>query len=401
MIQRTQSGFTLIEIMVGVTIALIGMVAMFQIQANWDRQQRSISSGGDAHVAGTISAFHIERDLRNAGMGFGNSSYLGCTVQANDAQRATTAFNFPLAPVLIVDGAGGAPDQIHVLYGSSSSLASTYTVASTSSTTTATGDTRNGLSPGDLVVISVPASPTQALGCSMAEITDTTTVADGRTVGHGAAAYTRSLTPPATRLAAGTGQCTGAGPWTCAVRYNPVAGSLNFPAADTPADTTGELRSLGDDPRLNVWAVDTTNKALTLRDRLHNGTASSVGDGIINLQAQYGLDTNGTGVVDTWTATDPNFVQATGFSAASSPNWTQLRAIRFALLLRGQDYDKAVLTATAPTWSGGAFVMTNVDGTADSGAGSLGVNNWRNYRYNVFEVTVPLPNLIWRQFWGP
>jgi hypothetical protein len=44
--------------------------------------------------------------------------------------------------------------------------------------------------------------------------------------------------------------------------------------------------------------------------------------------------------------------------------------------------------------------MTNVDKTTDSNpTGALATNNWRNYRYNVFEVTVPLRNMIWRRFW--
>jgi len=45
--------------------------------------------------------------------------------------------------------------------------------------------------------------------------------------------------------------------------------------------------------------------------------------------------------------------------------------------------------------------MTNVDGTPDSDPGDAtkgDVNNWRNYRYNVFEAVVPLRNaLIGRQ----
>lgn len=382
----TQAGFSLIEVMVGVVIALVGLVAMVQTQVNSDRQQRSINSGGDAQVSGTISAFHIERDLRNAGAGFGNSSYLGCTVSAFDAQRSPGAFTFPLAPVQIVNGAAGAPDEIRVLYGNSSALSSSYGVSTAAATSTTMQSSRNGLALGDLVVITTPASPSIAQGCRLAEITNTAPLSpdDGRTIGHNATAYTRTTPPPAIRLAAGAGQCTGAG--SCAVRYNPVAVTVAFPAADTPAGTVGELRSLGDDPRLNAWAVNTTSSTLTLRDRLHNATASDVSDGVVDLQAEYGLDTNGDDVVDTWQGADPG-------------DWTQVRSIRFAILSRGQDYDKAAVTTNAPTWSGGIFVMRNVDNTADAGTGSLGVNNWRNYRYNVFEVTVPLRNMIWRRFW--
>ena len=402
-----QSGFTLIELMVGATIALISMVVMFQVQENWGRQQRSISSGGDSHVAGTISAFHIERDLRNAGMGFGNSSYLGCTVSAYDAQRTGTGrFTFPLAPVQIINGVAGAPDEIRVLYGNSSSLSSSYNVARTIEATTAMADSRNGVALGDLVVVSTPVSTLPVgpvafpITCHLAEITSLTgffapaIADDGKSIRHDTTAYQRTSSPPATRLAAGAGQCTGAGPWNCAIRYNLAGGGLlpagwpatGFPDTNWGVGTQGELRSLGDDPRLNAWAVNTTLSTLTLRDRLHNGIASDVSDGVVDLQAEYGLDTNADDVVDTWQGADP-------------ADWTQVRSIRFALLSRGQDYDKLAVTTNAPTWSGGAFVMRNVNNTTDSGPTNLGVNNWRNYRYNVFEVTVPLRNMIWRRFW--
>jgi type IV pilus assembly protein PilW len=52
-----------------------------------------------------------------------------------------------------------------------------------------------------------------------------------------------------------------------------------------------------------------------------------------------------------------------------------------------------------------SFVMTNVDGTADTSTGcpdltnpadpNLTPNNWRLYRYSVYETVIPLRNMIW------
>jgi type IV pilus assembly protein PilW len=43
--------------------------------------------------------------------------------------------------------------------------------------------------------------------------------------------------------------------------------------------------------------------------------------------------------------------------------------------------------------------MLNLDNTADSGAsgvdGDTAANNWRNYRYRVYDTVVPLRNMIW------
>lgn len=370
----------MIEVMVGVVIALISIVMMFQVQESWDTQRRSIVSGGDSQVAGTISAFHLERDLRSAGSGFGNSAYLGCTVSAHDVV-GNRDFTFTYAPVLIADGALGTPDTISVLTGNSGSPTATFEVAFTSATQTNMKDTRTGLALGDIVVIAKPGPSV----CWLAEITSLQPVTpdSGREVGHTTTAYSRTTAPPQNRRTGAAGVCTGAGPWSCAPRYNPAAASATYTSAPPQY---GEIRSLGDDPRLNVWSVDSVRAALQRTELLHEGvTPTDVGDGVVDLQAQYGLDTNGDDVVDTWQVT--------------TPTWSQVRMVRFALLARGQDYDRVAVTTTAPAWAGGSFTMRNVDGTTDSGAGSLGVNNWRNYRYSVFEVTVPLRNMIWTRFW--
>jgi len=83
-------------------------------------------------------------------------------------------------------------------------------------------------------------------------------------------------------------------------------------------------------------------------------------------------------------------------------------AIRVGLLVRGRqfernrDSDSTVVanpvTPAVPTWAGSGvgsdFVMTNVDGTPDAPA-TAGPNNWRYYRYRVYERVIPLRNMIW------
>jgi len=98
----------------------------------------------------------------------------------------------------------------------------------------------------------------------------------------------------------------------------------------------------------------------------------------------------------TWTATAP--------STACLPFvW----AVRVALLARSDQFEKAWGvassggTAVAPTWAGGSFTMANIDGTADSYSTaplsnpSKNPNDWRHYRYRVFESIIPLKNVMW------
>src|SRR5918993_668477 len=94
-------GLSLIEILVGVAIGLIGVVAIFQAVAVWTKHTQTTSSGGDAQVAGTLALFNIERDLKQAGHGFGWAAtpVMGCAVAANDSTRAPPNFTFGLRAV--------------------------------------------------------------------------------------------------------------------------------------------------------------------------------------------------------------------------------------------------------------------------------------------------------------
>src|SRR6185369_4736466 len=85
------SGLTIIEILVGVAIGLIGIVAIFQAVAVWSKHTASTSSGGDAQVAGTLALFNIERDIKQAGHGFGRAQtpVMGCNVAEGDFTDAT------------------------------------------------------------------------------------------------------------------------------------------------------------------------------------------------------------------------------------------------------------------------------------------------------------------------
>jgi hypothetical protein len=142
---------------------------------------------------------------------------------------------------------------------------------------------------------------------------------------------------------------------------------------------------------------------------------SEAGDGIVNLQAEYGIDRNNDQVVgvNEWTETAPldnadplDLDNPCG--EATPKSWRCVRAIRVALLARSAHWDK---TACSPnpqrtSGAGGAlaltnFVMANVDGTAPSAAEAActedppSPNNWRRYRYSVYETVIPLRNMIW------
>jgi type IV pilus assembly protein PilW len=221
---------------------------------------------------------------------------------------------------------------------------------------------RTGVLRGDVVVA---VNATGGLACGMYEITGDAN-ADQVTLDHLIGAYTNAAGQPKTS------------------RYN-KGGGIAFALAGE-----GRLYSMGPSPARNLWTI-VGNKLVVSNDLAWvDGNADGANDqieaadAVINLQAEYGVDADNNGMIADaeWTNADP-------------ADWTRLLAVRFALLARGQQWERDKVTNVAPRWSAGTFTMTNVDGTADSdptGAGA--VNNWRHYRYNVYEAVVPLRNTI-------
>ncbi|WP_448506146.1 PilW family protein [Immundisolibacter sp.] len=379
---RRSLGFTLVEVLVGMAIALIGMVMMFQAMQTWESRKRTTAAGSDAQVAGSVAMFSLERDLKMAGYGFGNAMAMNCTVSAYDSTRpAPGTFTFPMVPVLITDGAAGAPDTITVLYGSGTTMSSSQSFDNLTPPPAVANDgfkrtnTRTGLRPGDLMI----ATDSGNAVCGLFEITGNAN-ADGLTVDHGTGAYlnfannqnvtaqTLLAADALARLQAQFLNNTGS------ARYNDGTAK--------GVGSTGAIFNLGSFPQLNVWQIS-NRRYLTVDNTLANqAAATEVAEGIVNLQAEYGVDTDGNGVI-----------AAGEWGVAAPGNWRQLRAIRVALLARSQQYEKTAVTTVAPAWAGGSFTMTNVDGTADTTPGNA--NDWRHYRYRVYETVIPLRNLIW------
>ncbi len=77
---RTSRGFTLVELMVGVLIGLIGTVVIFQVFAVSESQKRTTTGGSDAQQNGVFGLFQIERDMRMAGYGLNYMALLGCPI---------------------------------------------------------------------------------------------------------------------------------------------------------------------------------------------------------------------------------------------------------------------------------------------------------------------------------
>src|SRR6185312_369621 len=110
---RSQIGFSIIEIMVGVVIGMIAVLVIYQVFATSEGIKRNITAAGDAQQNGLLSSFMMGIELANAGNGL--------AVAAQDLGTCTPAASMvdslrPI-PLLITDGGGANnPDSFVVYY---------------------------------------------------------------------------------------------------------------------------------------------------------------------------------------------------------------------------------------------------------------------------------------------
>jgi type IV pilus assembly protein PilW len=363
-LQRGRSrGFSLVELLVASAIGIIASLAIFQVFAVFEGQKRTTTSGGEAQTSGTLALFTIERDVRQGGYGFNTPDLVGCALQGWDQQAGSALAASSLVPASITQGAGstpgvaGAPDAITLAYGNGDALPAPVSILIGSLGVTddfiKTVNALYGFQPGEHVVIAEAGKP-----CTLAQV---------------------NQIPPATgdntklNLQAGSyvSPYTGA---TLPTRYNNPAG------LGTAYTTNGKVYDIGPAPTIKVFSVQ---NAQLMSQAFGAAAATPMFDNIVQLQAQYGKDTNNDGAVDVFDETTP----------ASTAEWAAVLAIRIAVVARSGLYEKDQVSpptirlwedsANPPTTTGPVWTLT-----ADE----------RHYRYKVFQTVIPLRNMIWRPY---
>lgn len=370
-------GVTLIELMVGLVVGLLATLVIAQALSFTESQKRTTTSGTDAQINGALALHALSRDLQMAGYGLSASaSALGCEVRASKDGKN---YALPLAPVLITNGAAGAPDTIQVI-NSNKPYSLPYRVTEDHPRTAANFflGSALGIAVGDLM-LAVPATIDADHWCSLFNVTGANGDEESKSKGNG-----QGLN----QIIHNSGS---KGPW------NQPGGQTIFPADGYPAGSY--LINLGQfiDRTYSISA-----NALTLKTTLWSTLATTSDElfpQIVQLQAMYGKDTNNDGAVDTWDNTTP----ATNDNAM----WRQVLAVRIALVARSQNYEKAVVTTSNPQWDPGTSgnvkdnTLVNCHQSdkkcidIDVGAG-VADSEAQHYRYKVFEIVVPLRNMIWK-----
>ncbi len=352
--QCGQQGFSLVEIMVGMAIALISTLIVMQVFATFEGQKRTTTGGADAQTNGAIALFTIERDLRMAGYGFNSANALGCKV--NRAFNGASLTPLTLDPVLISNAASGDVITITASNKTGWSIPATITTDHPPTATNFFLNSTLGMTSGDLVIAFEPNKD-----CTLLEITD---IPSGTTQIH------HQSTSP----------------------WNPPDGQNIFPQPDGYR-SGASLINLGTIENRAYKLDANLNLVFAEYDSLTNAsTDQPIAPDIVNLQAQYGFDTRAGAQadarIDAW---GDELIDADGSGIiGDNGDITRIFAVRFAVLARNGIKEKPLpdgscnITVAAPSWSGGTFSMSHV---AD----------WQCYRYKIFETVVPLRNMIWKQ----
>jgi type IV pilus assembly protein PilW len=357
----SQRGVGLMEVMISIVIGMLLVLVIYQVYEISESQKRTITAGSDAQQNAGYGLFVLGRDISMGGNGIASS--------------ATTLDSCALLrpiPVLIEAGGDGVtpdgdtPDTITVLYGGSHTLSTPVQFKAN-----ATGAAPYVV-PGP---VGFSAHPTDA------------NKVDVIVAVEGATCTVSTVNPGGISVDPVTGFAT--------ISHTPVAG----PTGATYNAVSASLVNLGHAASLGkvAYTVDTTNHVLRTQNLLPTaGPVNPLINDVVNLKAQYGLDTDNDGSIDVWQ-------DAVGaWSAANLPlpatllaTLQQVRAVRVAIVTRSIQYEKEPITAgTPPGVADGQIGMFCDPAPTCAFTMTLSPDD-QHYRYKVLETSIPLRNALW------
>lgn len=356
-----QSGFSLVELMVGVVIGLLAMLVIVNVFSIFEGQKRTTTGNSDAQTNGAIALFNLQRDAQSAGFGlpvFGSEiSPFNCpinTVIDHDNNAGTPAIG--LSPIVITDGAGAnGSDTISIRNGDSMRGGITVDMEPGSSTNVVRVDNQIGCAINDVALAIAQPTPGGPLTCGMSRVT------------------ALPNTPLRVTLANVLPQVASGNALSCLGIWNEYQYTVN--------------------------ANNQLTRSGTVTAGVPDAAAVPIVTEVVNMQAQYGVSaTPNSNQVTQW-------VDATGAWAATATtpamaDRNRIKAVRIAVVTRNNLLERSNVTAVCsslnaanPTglcaWDGAAAgsAAPAIDLTADA--------NWQRYRYRVYDSIIPIKNIIW------
>lgn len=376
---RRVRGFSLIELMVSIVIALGMVVTMGVVMGRFESAKREGVGSSDLSSTAAFLTYDLDRQIRSAGSGFSTASaeVYGCelTASRDGAQLlpALQAFPAPFAsvpttlrmvPLLAFPSVGpnvARSDALQLMSGTAGvGEVSTQIRVNSIQTNTLRVTAATGMKANDLLLVSESGRP-----CMLEQVSSSYT-ASNQQVDLAGSFYAAVINGQALN-----DRSTGA-----------YAHVLEMGNAVT-----------GNRPRFLLLGLNANNQ-LVRYDLLrfsNGGTAQDQGvpiaEGVMDLKVRYGVDTStvADGIVDAWvTPSDLNYNLGTLNTASSQALLLRVLAVKVDLVLRSDTIEKdTVAPATLTLFSGLATGLQATYTVTD-----------RNRRHVVVEVTAPLRNTL-------
>ncbi|BAK76112.1 hypothetical protein NH8B_1286 [Pseudogulbenkiania sp. NH8B] len=372
---RRQSGISLIEIMIGLTIALITTLMLSQIMGLWWNQRKTTDSASEGQNQGLTSMVLMEQAIRSAGYGTQIGALINCTHRyayvgtngasgSEDPNFAGAGFGVSIAPLIIVDGGtNGEADQVEIRGGKGNLSFGLATLSKTMPPSSSELDV-SSVSGFEVNTFSVLYDPSTG-NCTRFDLTQKQN--------------------SALKLQQNPGNNDNGTTYNPATNYENSNGYPTYSAGNY-------IIKLGSDVITSTYSVDETNRQLKLADAsMRTSTVNyTLGENIVNMQAQYGIK---SGSSYTWTdATGSYAKSALTADSASLTKILTLQAVKLAVVSRAPKRESGIVTTACSGFSNGICIWSGTKVRLDGGAGGT---EWQHYKYRIYESVIPLRNTIW------
>jgi type IV pilus assembly protein PilW len=390
-------GFTLVELMVAMTIGLVLALAVSLTMLSMGHQFRVVGATSAAQVNAQLALSLINEAGRSAGVGLFNNGQPLCPSFNAWRGGSLVSNGAPLLPARIIDGGSATASDRLVFTASSATgplsgspvLDAMVTAASEIVATDGTA-----LASSELAIVGVPWSGVGTPSpCLLFQVTGVTAKSTALECGNNA-----SQCKWLSHAAGGT--------------YNPPAGTFTTEPRygfDSTGGAVGPavVQRFGASFRQEAYALlcDTLVQYDAFADTptcstgplSFGGGANALVTDIVLMQAQYGITNDANDSVEAW-------VDASGttWGSPGAADFGRIKALRVVLVSRSKEPAPDLVTAASCTNAAGVVNVGPCSfGDAEapvidlSGTTVAAGQSWRNYRYRVHQAVIPLRNVIW------
>jgi type IV pilus assembly protein PilW len=429
------AGFTLVEIMIGLLIGLIGIVVIMETYAVSEGYRRTTTSGSDAQVNGAIAMYMMQRELRIAGYNMQPYVTEGCTqvvLWENNLGKSRWVRFLPVE----INPAGYNVGDINtdvllISYGTADGFVTGIVAGQNRPnepdnvfrTKSSGNNNRTSWRTGDLLFSAMPdASSPGGMSCVVHELTRVQN--QNANCGQGAPPDPNNPSAPAPpNLLEHANRQYPNFSFGCQLvqaNHNAPGGILdpnNRPVPALDASGQSQVFSMGATPVARIYAIRSGNLTVCdsfTKDCTNPNNYDVLVNDIVSMRALLGGATSGAntgagmlggGTVDQWsrnalvTQYDARRTQAVAIeltarsglkekSSTGSPDPTQCDATKNSWqpdMGQTTDWYASYLPMAAGSLAGAKIDLSQTDAQGQ----------WKCYRYKMFQSVIPLRNLLW------